>query len=206
MKKRITVLTLAIVICFTVVAAASVNEEYKGFSIVNVLVNGQKLESQVPGVNFHDSTVLPLKAVSEAMNTIVDWDSKTNTANLIKPEVNIIVMDDILENEDETISLYNPFGLIPQHEVMDFFALVQVHELKEGNYEFRIVISDPNGKEVVVSPTDTYKVEKDSFGGFDYYELFENVSFHKLGEYVVQFQLKHNSKFYTVGEKTLVVY
>ena len=63
-------------------AYASVNGLYKGRPIVNVVVDGQKVTSTVPGQIVDNATLLPLRAIGEALGATVDWDQATYTASI----------------------------------------------------------------------------------------------------------------------------
>lgn len=55
---------------------------YKGFQVVNVVVNGQPLISDVPAIMVDGRTMLPIRAVAEAMGAEVGWDAETSTVKL----------------------------------------------------------------------------------------------------------------------------
>lgn len=77
-----TVLTVLLVLS-TVVAAAE--EMYQGFRVVNVVVNGQRVQGAVPAINFHGSTLIPLRAAVEAIGAKVEWDANSFTATITAP-------------------------------------------------------------------------------------------------------------------------
>ena len=58
------------------------HETYQGFTVVHVIVNGKPVESDVPAINFHGRTMLPVRAVAEALGVEVAWDAATSTATL----------------------------------------------------------------------------------------------------------------------------
>lgn len=84
MKKKILLLVAALMIFATgVISASSLNGDYKGNPIVNVFVNGKKVVSEVPAMIIDGTTMIPLRAVSEAMGGVVGWDPKTYTVNVL---------------------------------------------------------------------------------------------------------------------------
>jgi hypothetical protein len=52
---------------------------YKGLPIVKVLVNGNPLESDVPAVVLDGRTLLPVRAVSEALGAQIHWEGALST-------------------------------------------------------------------------------------------------------------------------------
>ncbi|SEF44885.1 copper amine oxidase N-terminal domain-containing protein [Paenibacillus sp. UNC499MF] len=82
MKKKIIMLVAAFSVFAGVVSASSINGVYKGNAIVKVTVNGSDVNSEVPGINLDGTTMLPVRAVSEALGAEVKWDQNTYTAEI----------------------------------------------------------------------------------------------------------------------------
>lgn len=83
MKKYNKVLILVLVIgIFSsgVVAANSINGLFEGFPIINIFVNGKKVEGDVPAISLKGRTMVPVRFVSEALGASVEWDNKTSSA------------------------------------------------------------------------------------------------------------------------------
>ncbi|UMZ74702.1 copper amine oxidase N-terminal domain-containing protein [Natranaerofaba carboxydovora] len=53
---------------------------FEGHSVIQVEVDGEIVEGDVPAINLAERTMVPLRFVSEAMGEEVDWDDETNTA------------------------------------------------------------------------------------------------------------------------------
>jgi competence protein ComEC len=90
MRRRILVATLAVLLVIPAVAVAAAVAPYgtyQGFPIVKVRVNGIFLSPPVPGVNFYGSTMLPARAVAEALGTTVSWDAVNWVASIEAPDV-----------------------------------------------------------------------------------------------------------------------
>lgn len=56
---------------------------YKGFQVVNVSVNGKPLTSDVPAIVVDGRTLLPVRAVTEALGVSTEWDASTETVIII---------------------------------------------------------------------------------------------------------------------------
>lgn len=77
--KRLAVILFGIVLVGTTATAAN---DYKGYKIVSVKVNGQPVVSEVPAINFDGRTLLPVRAIAEALGATITWDAETSTVNL----------------------------------------------------------------------------------------------------------------------------
>lgn len=62
--------------------AGAAGPTYAGLPVVNVQINGQPLTSDVPGVVLDGRTLLPVRAVAEAIGADVQWDPATSTVLL----------------------------------------------------------------------------------------------------------------------------
>jgi len=81
MKRAI---TLALVVMLCAVGLGSLglagSSTYKGFQVVSVTINGQRLASDAPAVLIGDRVFVPLRSVEESLGGRVNWDPKTKTA------------------------------------------------------------------------------------------------------------------------------
>ncbi|WP_158289368.1 stalk domain-containing protein [Paenibacillus flagellatus] len=84
MKKRTTALLTAVLLTGASGAAiaAGTDEQYKGFPIVNVVVNGKTVQGEAPGINLDGTTLVPFRAIGEALKADIRWDPATSTASL----------------------------------------------------------------------------------------------------------------------------
>lgn len=204
MRKKLMITLVGTLLAFTmVVSAASINGDFKGFPIVKVNVNGVPVASEVPAVNFFGKTVLPVGDIAKVFNTVIEWDNATWTANLVKPQVDMIFVDEA-ETVDDTEVITNPFKYMYLGKENNFTTYVDVDKLKPGAYEFRILIVAPNGETVGNSGVNNYEVPKGD-SSFYWMKEFENVPFDEVGNYTFQFQIKYNGTFKTVYEKDMFV-
>lgn len=61
---------------------AAAGRDYKGYAVVNVEVNGVSIVSDVPAINFDGRTMLPVRAIAEALGADVRWVAETQTVVL----------------------------------------------------------------------------------------------------------------------------
>ncbi|RJQ07583.1 MAG: copper amine oxidase N-terminal domain-containing protein [Bacillota bacterium] len=78
-------LALALILVSTVGLAASGWGHYEGFPVVRVLIDGKELVNDVPAINFHGRTLVPLRVISEYLGAEVGWDQETYTATVDSP-------------------------------------------------------------------------------------------------------------------------
>lgn len=80
-KTAVLAALLAVLLSVPVFAAASAPwGTYQGYHVVRVVVNGKVVSSDVPAVNLNGRTMVPLRAISDALGVQVQWDDATKTA------------------------------------------------------------------------------------------------------------------------------
>lgn len=80
--KRWIAIPLAAMLVSAPVAARADGATFGGFPVVNVSVNGQPLQSDVPPIIVGGRTMLPVRAVADAVGAGVSWDAATRTVGL----------------------------------------------------------------------------------------------------------------------------
>ncbi|SCX76047.1 stalk domain-containing protein [Alkaliphilus peptidifermentans] len=205
MKKKAILIVLVIFIGFTIVAAATtINGEYRGFPIVIVRVNGEVLKTEVPAINFFGKTMLPVRDIGETFDAAIAWDGQTWTVDLVKPEVEMLFIDQLTTNEAGDSVLVNPFKASHSGE-KSFQLYLQMDKLPKGRHTYRIVVIDPKGDTIKRSEEFNLAVNEDNKVGFYQTIDYEDFELKHEGEYSFQFQLKIRNEFKTVYEKALMV-
>lgn len=202
MKRVIMILAAIAILSTGAIFAANVNGNYKGFPIANVNINGVKITSDVPAILFDSRTLLPVRAVTEAMNSVVQWDQRTQTAIIMKPSINMIFIGDLIEEEDGlTIkgagSYFNTIGKDRWENLY-----VEIGPMEKRTYEYRIVVYDPASKVVGTSAVESQVIDQQ---GLIVYLPVENMTYSLPGNYKFKFQIKYDGKFESVGETIAVV-
>lgn len=85
MVRRLYLFFMAVLLLFISVAPAFANSDatYRGYPAVKVIVNGQEVEGEVPAIIMDGRTLVPLRAISEALGADVQWDASTNTVHIV---------------------------------------------------------------------------------------------------------------------------
>lgn len=77
-------LVLALALSLVVGAPASAEAPtYKGYAVVPVALNGQLIPLSIPAINLDGTSMIPLRAFSEAVGARVEWDPTTQSVNLV---------------------------------------------------------------------------------------------------------------------------
>jgi|GEM_PF-3549881 len=171
--KRLLLFIAILSLLVTTVASADTITKYKGYSIVNVNVNGSNISSDVPAINMDGRTLLPLRKVSEALNSIVSWDSTTKTASVVKPQINII----FTETTDGVIASGPPTEIIPfWTEYEKYLSYVTISGLNEGKYNLSLGIykNDQNNNPDFSSAIESVPIKEITSSGPNSPVLFSN--------------------------------
>jgi hypothetical protein len=122
------------------------------------------------------------------------------TASITKPEVNMMFVDEVKQNEDNTWDLVNPYGIVPvgYNTITVFY---DIGPMSKQLYEYRVAIADPEG-DIVSLESDSFEIDSYGMKG---YLVFDGVNFGKAGSYMFQFQMKLNNEYQTIARRTLIV-
>lgn len=151
MKRRILALVLTLVMTIPTVVFAE---------DITINVNGVNLETDQPPVIENGRTLVPLRAVAEALGCQVEWDNTTKTANFSQGEVSavitvgesyILVGDGVYNEEfpiDSPAIIKNSRTLIPLRALSECFG----YDVKWDNDTRTVTISS---KSMEIGDTDS---------------------------------------------------
>jgi hypothetical protein len=203
MKRIISVIAAVAVISTGVVFAANINGNYKGFPIANVTLNGQKVSSDVPGIIFDSRTLLPVRAVAEALHSVIQWDQNSMTAKIIKPTVNMIFAGNVTQESAGHLTITDAGSYFNTVGTGRWESLyVEIGPMESATYDYRIVVYDSKGN--IVGTSDV-RSERIGSSGLIAYIPVENMTYSNPGNYKFDFQIKYSGQFETVGETVAVV-
>ena len=205
MKRKVAVIIATIMLVSTgAVYAASVNGTFAGLPIVKVNVNGTAIKSDVPGVVLQGKTLLPARAIAESLDAVVSWDQATMTANIEQPEVEMLFVSEVRDNADSSDywDIIAPYSWVSAGQDQQVIVFYQVAPLAKQNYEFRIIVKEPDGDILTSSASDSFEVDSKGMSG---YLPFDDLDFKTAGNYRFEFQIKYNGEYKTVAHKTMVV-
>ena len=172
--------------------------EFQGFTKIKVQFNNNELATgEVPGFVIANHAVVPLRAVAESMQALVDWDDAAKTANIYKPNVHMFIAKEIGKDDIKT-----PFGKVKMGDTLDFVVFAQVDSLTTPIHSFRVDIVSPSG--IVVRSSDPMQLEEQK-ESFWYQWPVKRVTFDEYGPYKVRFLMKLDEldDYTVVSEKTI---
>ena len=107
MKKILSIL-LAMLLVLSVVPAAMANSD------VTVTLDGEKIEFDVQPQIINDRTMVPLRAIFEALGATVEWDETTRTVTSTKEEktIKLTIDSPTMYVNEEAVELDSPATIV----------------------------------------------------------------------------------------------
>lgn len=144
---------LILVIAFVLISAVSVlaNDTYQSFrgNNVKVYVNDSQLDK--PGIlvsnhsELRGTTMLPLREISETLQAIVQWNGRTQTVNIYKPNVHISLIEEV---EERRRVVHRIFGQVTHQLNVDFAIFIEIDNITTPVHSVKVEMLNPNGKMV----------------------------------------------------------
>lgn len=199
-QRILALMLMFFVLSTAAVVASSIWGDFKGNNIARLIVNEETVEfgdSDVPPLIVDGKTVLPLRAVSDALQALVKWDNSNKTAYLYKPNVHMFFTTEVRKD-----SAIVPFGVVERGKEADFIVFAQVDNLKTNINSVRVSVVSPSGKSVITPVVKSISESKESF--WLKVPLY-GVSFNEAGTYVVKFAMKQDGSdnYSVVSEKQI---
>ncbi|GEB33138.1 MULTISPECIES: hypothetical protein [Brevibacillus] len=173
-----------------------------GEGALRVFVGSETIASDMPA-----SKADSVESLVNKLGGFVDYDQKTGKLQVVKPNVNIIVLEGIQQTRNKTIVFSNPIkGYSDKNVPRTFNVFVEVDEAPVAkDLRIQLVLIGPDGKEV--SRGKELKYSTQNANSFYFAEPFVSTKLEDYGNYKVQVQMK-SEKFPTyvvVGENTFTV-
>ena len=134
--KKIIVTAISSVIAVTAITAAAEND-------ISVVVNGNNVTFDQPPVIDNDRTLVPMRAIFEALGAEVEWDGETRTVTSTKGDIKISLAIDSTDMTvgEKTVILDVPAKIISDRTMVPVRAISEAMECKvEWDSEERKVI------------------------------------------------------------------
>ena len=161
MKKRVLAMALAMTMVFSTTAFAD--------DAINVNVNGKAIVTDQPPIISNGRTMVPLRAVAEALGCQVEWDNTTKTATFVQGEVtavvtvgeNYITVGDGVYNSDLPIDtpavIVNSRTMIPLRALSEGFgySVEWDSKTKTVNIDLKSMEDNDTDKADEMAPVDT---------------------------------------------------
>ena len=98
-----------------VIAAGDENDSYSGYNIelesgIKVVINGEQMTFEVAPALVNDRTMLPMRAIFEALKADVYWDEGTETITAVKGDKNVVlqILNTVMTIDGERVILDVP--------------------------------------------------------------------------------------------------
>ncbi|EST52871.1 hypothetical protein T458_18160 [Brevibacillus panacihumi W25] len=198
MKKR----WLSALVVLAVAGVGSVGSTALGEGEIRVFLGGERVATNLPA-----SSAEPLEEVINSMGGFVDYDEHTGKLEIIKPNVNILVLEGIQQTRNKTIVFSNPVkGYSDKDVPRTFNVFVEVDEAPVAkDLRMRVELIAPDGK--TVDRGKEWKYSTQNANSFYFSEPFVSTKLDKYGTYKVQVLMKydHAKDYIVVGENTFTV-
>ncbi|KZE47473.1 hypothetical protein AV540_18880 [Brevibacillus parabrevis] len=173
-----------------------------GEGALRVFVGSETIASDMPA-----SKADSVESLVNKLGGFVDYDQKTGKLQVVKPNVNIIVLEGIQQTRNKTIVFSNPIkGYSDKNVPRTFNVFVEVDEAPVAkDLRIQLVLIGPDGKEV--SKGKELKYSTQNANSFYFAEPFVSTKLEDYGNYKVQVQMKSEKfpAYVVVGENTFTV-
>ncbi len=146
--KKLYSMIIALICSFMLLSTAAVADDG-----ITVLLDGQSVEFDVPPAILNDRTMVPMRAVFEALGASVEWDDATKTASAKKDNVNLL----IIPNSNVMTKNSLPISLDVGPVIIDGRILVPVRAIAES---FGCDVSWEADTRSVVIRTESYQLRE----------------------------------------------
>jgi hypothetical protein len=183
-------------------AVAGAGTTALGEGMMRISLGNERIEANVPASNAGS-----VQALVNKLGGFTEYDRKSGKLQIVKPNVNILVLEGIQQIRNKNVVFSNPIkGYTDKDIPRTFNVFVEVDEAPVAReLKMRLVLIGPNGKEVDRGKEWTYSTR----GGTSFYfsEPFVSTKFTEYGTYKVQLKMKSEKfdEYVVVGENSFTV-
>ena len=115
--------------------SATASPEAPADDTIKVLLNGEKIDfADVAPQIINDRTMVPLRAIFEALGASVAWDDATKTVTAVKGDITIkmTIGKDSFTRNDETVALDSPATIVDSRTLVPVRAIAESFGSKVG--------------------------------------------------------------------------
>ena len=166
MKRNLMVFLLLVALLFSTQVVAAED------ATIKVVLNGKKINFDVPPTVINGRTMVPVRAIFESLNATVEWDGETETITSYKDDTKIILKlnNNVMSVNGKNITLDVPASAIDNRTLVPVRAISEAFGCKVAwdATTKTVVIDDAvdlNANDVIGSNRDAKPIEWD----YDYY-------------------------------------
>ena len=92
---------------------------------IQILVDGERVEADVPPVIVDDRTLVPFRAIFEALGATVEWEAETRTAKGVRGDIAVAIQIDnpVMKLNDADLTLDVPAQIIDDRTMVPVRAI-----------------------------------------------------------------------------------
>lgn len=184
------------------VAVAGAGSTALGVEALRIFLNGDRIADDLPA-----STSRSVEDMVNKLGGFVEYNKSTGRMEIVKPNVNILVLEGIQQTRNKTVVFSNPINGYTDKDVpRTFNVFVEVDEAPVAReLKIRLELVDPDGK--TVDRGKEWKFSTQKANSFYFSEPFVSTKLEKYGTYKVQVQMKYGDErnYVTVGENSFTV-
>ncbi|MFC8686699.1 hypothetical protein [Brevibacillus porteri] len=173
-----------------------------GEGAMRVFFGAETVASEMPA-----SKAESIESIVNKLGGFADYDQQSGKLQVIKPNVNIIVVEGIQQTRNKNVVFSNPVkGYSDKNVPRTFNVFVEVDDAPVAkDLRMQLVLIGPDGKEV--SKGKEWKYSTQNANSFYFSEPFVSTKLETYGTYKVQVQMKSEkfTSYVTVGENTFTV-
>ncbi|TKI54625.1 hypothetical protein E8L90_03790 [Brevibacillus antibioticus] len=173
-----------------------------GEGAMRVFFGAETVASEMPA-----SKAESVESIVNKLGGFVDYDQQSGKLQVIKPNVNIIVVEGIQQTRNKNVVFSNPVkGYSDKNVPRTFNVFVEVDDAPAAkDLRMQLVLIGPDGKEV--SKGKEWKYSTQNANSFYFSEPFVSTKLEAYGTYKVQVQMKTEkfTSYVAVGENTFTV-
>lgn len=191
---------LSALLALTVVAG--VGSTALGEGSMRVFLGGERIVSSMGSSNANS-----VEDLVNRMGGFTEYDQNSGKLEIVKPNVNILVLEGIQQTRNKTVVFSNPIkGYSDKNVPRTFNVFVEVDEAPVAkDLRMQLVLIAPDGKEVEKGKE--WKFSTQNANSFYFSEPFVSTKLDSYGTYKVQVQMKSEKfkSYVTVGENSFTV-
>lgn len=181
---------------------AGVGSTALGEGAMRVFLGGERIVSSMPASNANS-----VEDLINGLGGFADYDSRSGKLDIVKPNVNILVLEGIQQTRNKTVVFSNPIkGYSDKNLPRTFNVFVEVDEAPVAkDLRMQLVLIAPDGKQV--DKGKEWKYSTQNANSFYFSEPFVSTKLESYGTYKIQVKMKSEKfkSYVVVGENTFTV-
>jgi hypothetical protein len=183
-------------------AVAGAGTTALGEGTLRISIGDERVNASIPA-----SAAGSVQELVNQLGGFTDYDRKSGRVQVVKPNVNILVLEGIQQIRNRNVVFSNPIkGYTDKDIPRTFNVFVEVDEAPVAReLKMRVVLIGPDGKEVDRGKEWTYSTQSGT--SFYFSEPFVSTKFTEYGTYKVQLKMKSEKfdDYVVVGENSFTV-